>query len=85
MSAWESKSVGSLSGNEQQVDTSRFFRRQPMQTSIEASFAFDLGPSFGPRLTEVNGAGRRGVPLPSVAEPSLALPRFLPLSTGAAR
>jgi PAS domain-containing protein len=42
MSAWERESVGSLSGSKQQVPTSRSFRRQPAQTSIEASFAFGL-------------------------------------------
>jgi hypothetical protein len=42
MSAWESGSVRSLSGSEQQVDTSRSFRRQTVQPSIEASFAFGL-------------------------------------------
>jgi PAS domain-containing protein len=42
MSAWKSESRGSLSGGEQQVDTARSFRRQPAQTSIEASFAFSL-------------------------------------------
>jgi PAS domain S-box-containing protein len=42
MSASESEPLGSLSGSEQQVDISRSFRRQPVQTSIEASFAFDL-------------------------------------------
>ena len=34
--------VRALSGSEQRVDTSRSFRRQPVQTSIEASFAFAL-------------------------------------------
>ena len=42
MSAWKSESVRALSGSEQRVDTSRSFRRQPVQTSIEASFAFAL-------------------------------------------
>jgi PAS domain S-box-containing protein len=42
MSASESEPLGSLSGSEQQGDTSRSFRHQSMQTSIETSFAFGL-------------------------------------------
>jgi hypothetical protein len=42
MSASESEPLGSLSGSEQQGDTSRSFQRQPVQTSIEASLAFGL-------------------------------------------
>ena len=42
MSAWESESVGSLFGSRQQTGTSSPFRRQPAQTSIEASFAVGL-------------------------------------------
>src|SRR5690348_73224 len=42
MSASESEPLGSLSGSEQQGDTSRSFRRQPVQTSLEAGFAFGL-------------------------------------------
>ena len=42
MSAWESELVGSLSGGEQQVNTSPSFRRQPAQNSSEASFTFSL-------------------------------------------
>jgi PAS domain-containing protein len=42
MSAWESESFGSPSGNGQRVDASRSFRRQPGQASSEASFTFDL-------------------------------------------
>jgi PAS domain-containing protein len=42
MSTLESEPVGSLSGSEQQVNTSRSFRRRPVQTSIETSFAFGL-------------------------------------------
>lgn len=42
MSTWESERRGSPSGNEQQVETSRSFRHQPGQTSLEANFAFSL-------------------------------------------
>jgi PAS domain S-box-containing protein len=48
MSASESEPLGSLSGSEQQGDTSRSFRRQPVQSSINghavdvAGVAFDL-------------------------------------------
>jgi PAS domain S-box-containing protein len=42
MSESESESGGSLSGSEQHVDPSRSFRRQPVPTSSEAGFAFDL-------------------------------------------
>src|SRR5271166_6127481 len=42
MSASESESVGSLSGSEQHNGTSRSFRRQPVHTSIDAGFGFDL-------------------------------------------
>ena len=42
MSTWESEPRGSLSGNGQQVETSRSSREQSTQTSIGDNFAFSL-------------------------------------------
>jgi PAS domain S-box-containing protein len=50
MSASESRPLGSLSGSEQQGDTSRSFRRQPVQTSINGHAVENAaGVAFGLR------------------------------------